>query len=57
MIQLPSEYENRRLEVIVTTIDDPNSTKKKYDFSDLSGKLEWKGDAISEQKKLRNEWD
>ena len=32
------------------------SGKKKFDFSDLYGKLEWKGDAIAEQKKIRSEW-
>jgi hypothetical protein len=32
------------------------SMKPNYDFSDLAGKLEWKGDAIAEQKVLRNEW-
>lgn len=30
--------------------------KKKYDFSQLYGKLEWKGDALVEQKKIRSEW-
>ena len=28
----------------------------KYDFSDLAGKLEWKGDAVTEQRRLRDEW-
>ncbi len=27
-----------------------------YDFSDLAGKLEWKGDAVAEQRRLRDEW-
>lgn len=30
--------------------------KGKFDFSKLYGKLEWKGDALSEQKKIRSEW-
>ncbi len=30
--------------------------KKKYDFSHLYGKLQWKGDALAEQKKIRSEW-
>ncbi|MBI2729485.1 MAG: hypothetical protein HYX40_01805 [Sphingobacteriales bacterium] len=30
--------------------------KPKYDFSDLVGKLKWNGDAVAEQKKLRDEW-
>lgn len=28
----------------------------RYDFSDLSGQLQWQGNALQEQKKLRNEW-
>ena len=56
-IQLPKEYENKRLEVIVLPLEENTSSEKKYDFSDLVGKLEWKGDALAEQKKLRNEWD
>jgi hypothetical protein len=29
----------------------------KFDFSDIAGQLEWKGNAVEEQKKLRAEWD
>jgi hypothetical protein len=32
------------------------STAKPYDFSDLSGRLQWQGNALQEQKKFRNEW-
>ena len=56
-IDLPKEYENRKLEVIVLPLDNIPSLKKKFDFSDLVGNLEWKGDALAEQKKLRNEWE
>lgn len=28
-----------------------------YDFSNVTGKLQWTGDALAEQQKLRNEWD
>ena len=27
-----------------------------YDFSDLVGKLNWRGDPLSEQRKIRDEW-
>jgi len=27
-----------------------------YDFSSFVGKLDWSGDAVKEQRKLRNEW-
>jgi hypothetical protein len=56
-ISLPKEYENRKLEVIVLPLDNTPSTQKKFDFSDLVGNLEWEGDALAEQKKLRNEWE
>ena len=28
----------------------------KYDFSSVAGRLKWKGDAVKEQRKLRDEW-
>ncbi len=33
-----------------------NGRKPTYDFSDLAGKLEWQGDVVAEQRKLRDEW-
>jgi hypothetical protein len=30
--------------------------ERHYDFSDLAGKLEWKGDAVHQQRLLRDEW-
>jgi hypothetical protein len=30
--------------------------KLQYDFSDVAGKLEWQGNAVQEQRKIRNEW-
>ncbi len=32
-------------------------TRKKYDFTHLYGKLEWKGDALIEQKRIWSEWE
>lgn len=50
--------EYHKVEVIVLPLDEPaEPPEKKYDFSGLSGKLEWKGDALAEQRKLRDEWD
>jgi uncharacterized protein (DUF952 family) len=42
-------------EISPKNVEEKN-TKKKYDFSHLYGKLEWKGDALAEQKKIRSEW-
>ena len=49
-------------EVIAEKENNPQKTnrvrkiKKKHDFSHLYGKLEWKGNALAEQKKIRSEW-
>ncbi|WP_300602192.1 hypothetical protein [Niabella sp.] len=58
-IVLPKEYENRKLEIIVLPLDNDSlaKTEKKYHFADLAGQLEWDGNALDEQKKLRDEWE
>lgn len=58
-IELPEEYNNKKVEVIVLPVDETNTTtpKTKYDLSRFFGKLQWKGDAVAEQRKLRDEWD
>ncbi len=58
-IELPEGYENKKVEVIILPLEEKpeEQPKKKYDFSDLVGKLQWKGDALAEQRKLRDEWD
>ena len=57
VIPLPENYQRRKLEVIVLPIEEEKEPDKKFDFSDLYGKLDWKGDAVAEQRKLRDEWD
>lgn len=41
------------LVVIINPVDN-NVVSDKYDFSDLVGKLSWQGDAVAEQRKLRD---
>lgn len=41
---------------IETKEKQPNEPKPNYDFSDLSGKLEWTDDAVNQQRILRDEW-
>lgn len=56
-INIPEQYANTDLEVIILPVSDTNNKDGKlYDFSELVGKLEWQGDALAEQKKLRDEW-
>jgi hypothetical protein len=58
-IDLPEEYINKKIEVLILPLEEiaEQPKKPKYDFSDFYGKLQWKGDALAEQRKLRDEWD
>ena len=41
---------------VIIVMDDVSRPKGKYDFSDLVGKLKWQGDAVKEQRSIRDEW-
>jgi len=58
-IDLPEEYVNKKIEVLIVPIGESAEElqKPQYDWSDFFGKLQWEGDALAEQKKLRDEWD
>jgi hypothetical protein len=51
--KMVAEMESLDLHEELLAIDAP---PQKYDFSDLVGKLEWKGDAVKQQRQLRDEW-
>jgi len=59
-ISIPDDFANKELEVTIRPLpqnaESAAADENKYDFSDLVGKLQWKGDALKEQQKLRNEW-
>lgn len=62
IIDLPESYHNRKLEVIVLPLeehikDDNSKLPTTYDYSNFYGKVQWKGDAIAEQRRLRDEWE
>ncbi|MCK4764673.1 MAG: hypothetical protein KAW12_20915 [Candidatus Aminicenantes bacterium] len=49
----------KEIPVIVTFLEDIEEDEepvKRYYFSDLIGKLEWEGDAVAQQRALRDEW-
>jgi ribosomal protein S4 len=52
-IKHPAFTLNKEIEVTITFEEEKLN---KYDFSDLAGKLSWKGDALAFQKTLRNDW-
>ena len=49
--------EGRHVKVIVETEDEALPEKAStYDFSDLSGRLSWMGDAVEAQRRIHDEW-
>jgi len=56
-LDLPTTFSEGEVElVVVINPVDNNVVLDKYDFSDLVGKLSWQGDAVAEQRRLRDEW-
>ena len=54
-VEVPREYNAYSCRVIIVPLQE-EAKKPKYDFSDIFGKLQWKGDAVAEQRRLRDEW-
>jgi hypothetical protein len=55
---LPEDYVNKKIEVVILPVEEDieEIKEQKYDLSTFFGKLRWEGDALAEQKKLRDEW-
>ena len=55
-IDIPTTFANQTIKVhIEMTLISPKKHVP-HDFSDLAGKLKWTGNAIAEQRHLRDEW-
>lgn len=53
-LDIPREFADYTFRVVLIPI--PRESNPKYDFSDIAGKLNWQGDAVEEQRRLRDEW-
>ena len=53
-IAIPAAFMDLDIEIVAFPASEPKKTP--YDFSGLAGKLKWCGDAVKEQRKLRDEW-
>jgi hypothetical protein len=42
--------------MVIQPAPERSSEARTYDFSNLTGRLEWRGDALAAQRELRNEW-
>ena len=52
-LSIPTEWKNCEVEVVVNSLD---NKQKKLKLDELFGKLEWKGDPLTFQREMRNEW-
>ena len=55
-LDVPTDLPKGDVELVLV-IESVSAAKSRYDFSDLAGQLRWPGDAIAEQRTLRNEWE
>ncbi len=57
-INLPTNLKAGKVDlvVVVNRVVEKEQKQTTYDFSDLGGKLNWQGDAVATQRKLRDEW-
>ena len=55
-VDVPVELPAGLIELVMVLGGAPPPNGTKYDFSKLAGGLQWKGDAVREQRVLRDEW-
>jgi hypothetical protein len=56
-VNIPTTLPKGEVDVVIVLVPSLlEGSKKKYHFSDLAGRLQWNGDAVTEQRKLRDEW-
>ena len=55
-LDVPVELPAGSVELIVVVSYTPQPNGSKYALAGVVGKLQWQGDALQEQRKLRDEW-
>ena len=55
-LDIPVELPAGAIELVLVLGNVPRSNGDRYNFADLAGRLEWKGDGLREQRILRDEW-
>lgn len=53
-LDIPEELGGYTFRIVMIPVG--REEPKKYDFADLAGRLQWHGDAVAEQRRLRDEW-
>jgi hypothetical protein len=54
-VDVPTHLPPGKVEVVLA-IHPIGSSNGNRDFSDLAGRLQWQGDAVATQRRLRDEW-
>ena len=54
-VDIPVELPEGTIELVLVLGSTP-SNGARYDFSEIAGRLQWKGDAVREHRILRDEW-
>jgi hypothetical protein len=52
----PQMLSHQRVRITLADSKPTAQPTHRYDFSDLVGRLKWRGDAVAEQRAIRNEW-
>ena len=55
-LDVPVQLPAGAVELVLVVGSAPRPNGQKYNFTDVVGKLQWQGDAVEEQRKLRDEW-
>jgi hypothetical protein len=55
-LDLPVEFPAGPVDLVLVLSGAPRSNGARYDFTDVIGRLQWEGDALKEQRRLRDEW-
>ena len=55
-VDVQTDRECMDVELVILIHDVPASSDSRYNFSDLGGKLQWSGDAVTTQRRIRNKW-
>ena len=54
--QPPKNLKRQPVLVVIENAPLPSVEPKRYDFSDLTGRLAWRGDAVAVQRVQRDAW-
>ena len=55
-LDVPVELPAGAVELVLIVGSTPPPNGSKYHFAEVVGKLQWQGDALVEQRKLRDDW-